>query len=155
MKKWLFLFALIFGVSALSAQSVEDYIQLIKADLNTERKAIFIENMQFSEEESKAFWPVYDEYRSEHGKLGNERIAIYQEYIDNYENLNSEKGDDLMTRYFEAQVAFLDLEKKYFTQMKEALNTQRAVQFFQIEQRINALIQLEIMSALPISQPTE
>lgn len=155
MKKLLFLFTLIVGAVALNAQTVEDYMQLIKADLNAERKAIFIENMQFNDDESKAFWPIYDEYRSEHGKLGSERIAIYEEYLENYENLNSEKGDELMTRYFKVNESILKLEKKYFAQIKGALSTQRAVQFFQIEHRINALIQLEIMSALPISQPTE
>ena len=143
------------GAGALNAQSVEDYVQLIKADLDAERKAIFIENMQFNEDESKAFWPIYDEYRLEHGKLGKERLSIYEEYIENYENLNSEKGDELMDRYYTVQESLLKLEKNYFAQIKEAMNTQRAVQFFQIEHRINILIQLEIMSALPISQPTE
>jgi len=153
MKKLFALLFILVGAVSLHAQSVEDYVQLIKADLDAERKAIFIENMKFNEEESKAFWPVYDEYRAEHGKLGKERLEIYKEYIDNYENLNSEKGDELMTRYFSLNEGLLNLEKKYFNSMKEALSTQRAVQFFQIEHRINALIQLEIMSALPISQP--
>lgn len=128
-------------------------MQLIKADLNTERKAILVENMQFEGEESEVFWPIYDEYRMEYGKLGSEKLAIYEEYIENYDNLNSETGDELMKRYFKVNQSILTLEKKYFQELKDALNTQRAVQFFQIENRINTLIQLEIMSALPISQP--
>lgn len=155
MKKVVALLSLVF-VSTLSfSQTVEDYVQLIKSDLNTEKRAIFIENMQFNEEESKMFWPIYDEYRLERDKMGSRKMTMYQDYMDNYENLNTEKGDELMEEYFSLQNSILDLEKKYFKKIKESLSTQRAVQFFQIEHRINMLIQLEVMSALPISEPTE
>lgn len=155
MKKLLLLLSILIGSTAIYAQTVDDYLQLMKADLDTERKAIFIENMRFSEEESLAFWPIYDDYRAERAKLAQEKLAIYKGYLENYENLNSEEGEKLMTRYFKLNESVLKLEKKYFTKMKTALSPQRAVQFFQLENRINLLVQLEVASQLPISTPQQ
>ena len=80
---------------------------------------------------------------------------MYEDYINNYENLNSEKGAEIIDQYFKLNQAILDLEKNYAGKFTAELNAQRAVQFFQIENRINVLIQLEIMAALPISVPVE
>ncbi len=153
MKKLLLLSLLALSTIFAKAQSTEDYFQLLAADLNTNKKAIFVENMQFSEEESKIFWPIYDNYRAERDGLSKEKLAIYEAYIDMYENLDEEKGESLMTDYFKIEASIAKLEKSNYLKMKQALSVKRAVQFLQIENRINMLIQIEVLSALPIVQP--
>jgi hypothetical protein len=70
-----------------------------------------------------------------------------------YENLDEEKGESLMADYFKIEASITKLEKSTYVKMKQALSVKRAVQFLQIENRINMLIQIEVMSALPIVQP--
>ena len=75
MKKLLSLLAVVLFASTAFSQTLEDYMQLVKADLDAQRKAIIIENMKFSDSESKAFWPVYNEYRAERSELGKNEIS--------------------------------------------------------------------------------
>ena len=153
MKKLATLFLTLFISITAFSQSVEDYFQLISADLNTNKKAIFIENMQFNEEESKVFWPIYDNYRSKRDKLSKQKMDIYESYIQMFDNLDDAKGEELMSKYFKIEASITKLEKSTYEKMKSALNVRRAVQFLQIENRINMLIQIEVLSALPIVSP--
>ena len=64
--------ALLFlGLSSVSVQASEskadvtdqEKIELLRSALQVERKAIVARNINLSNEENRAFWPVYHEYR--------------------------------------------------------------------------------------------
>ena len=54
-----------------------DYIELIRSDIQTEKKAIITENMMFSEEESAIFWPIYNEMTK---KIKENRMSMKKVY---------------------------------------------------------------------------
>ena len=57
------------------------------------------EYMKFDDStKATAFWKLYDEYEAERKKLGQDFIAILQDYANNYENLDDKKADELVTR---------------------------------------------------------
>jgi hypothetical protein len=57
----LLLIALVLGIT-VNAQDFNDYLEVSREVLKTEKKALIADLMQFSSEESQAFWPVYNEY---------------------------------------------------------------------------------------------
>jgi hypothetical protein len=58
----------------LFAQSQADEEELVKSTLQTGKKAIIVDNAGFTEDESKAFWPIYNEFQQGKEKL-NERTS--------------------------------------------------------------------------------
>ena len=52
---------LIVACTVVYAQQ-DAYVELLRADLKAEKVAVITEAMNFSEEESLAFWPIYREY---------------------------------------------------------------------------------------------
>ena len=54
-----------------NAQSVDNEIQVARSALQADRKATVTEAMQFTEQEAKAFWPLYDQYQAEMVKSGD------------------------------------------------------------------------------------
>jgi len=71
------------------------YTELLRSDLRAQKVAIITEVMEFTEEEDKAFWPLYREYDTEMSKLGDERVALIAEYARNYDALTDEVADKL------------------------------------------------------------
>ena len=66
MKK-LFLLIAIIGLGINSyAQQVNDYMEVTRAALKTEKKAMIAEVMSLTPEESEPFWALYNEFQ---GKL--------------------------------------------------------------------------------------
>ncbi len=58
---------MLFGAPAVRAQ-VQHEIALTRADIQTERQALVAENLPLTEDQAKAFWPMYRTYREEVAK---------------------------------------------------------------------------------------
>lgn len=130
--------------------SYDKYIELLRQDVKAERVAIVTEVMDFTDAEGSAFWPLFREYELEASKLGDERLSIIKDYAANYENLTDEKAKELMERVFKLEEKENKLRKKYFKKMDKVLSTKRVAKFFQIDNQINQLIDIQISSELPL-----
>ncbi|HAM49865.1 MAG TPA: hypothetical protein DCP92_03925 [Nitrospiraceae bacterium] len=53
----------------LLAQTQADEEEVVKSLLQAGKKAIIVDNIGFTEDESKGFWPVYDEFQQIKQKL--------------------------------------------------------------------------------------
>jgi hypothetical protein len=145
----LLIFFCSFGIYA---QDINDYIELMRADLKTERRAIITQNMQFSEEESAAFWPIYKEYEFEFSKLGDQEVALIKDYADNFEKMTDEKAKDLMNRAFKINEDQIKLRKKYYNKLVKVMSPISAAKFVQLDNQISMLVDLQIASELPLIQ---
>ena len=130
--------------------NTQAYIQLLHADLKASKRTLIKEAMQLDESQAAAFWPVYNQYDVEQTKLGDEKLAIVQDYAHNFLAMTPEKADQLAHRVMELDEQRLALRNKYYDLMKKALPTVLVVRFFQIENQIQLIVDLQIAANLPI-----
>ncbi len=128
------------------------YTELLRADVKVKRVAIITEIMQFDDTEAASFWPIFRAYDLELSKIGDGRISLIEDYIDNYENITDQKADQLMTQVFALEAQRAELKKKYFDKMKKTLSPVTAARFFQIENQIQHIIDLQTSASLPTMQ---
>ena len=128
------------------------YTELLRADVKAKRVAIITEIMQFDDTEAASFWPIFRAYDLELSKIGDGRISLIEDYIDNYENITDQKADQLMTQVFALEAQRAELKKNYFDKMKKTLSPVTAARFFQIENQIQHIIDLQISASLPTMQ---
>jgi len=147
MKRSMLVLLLLFPV-VLSAQ--DKYIELLRANLKTERVAIITEAMQLTDKEADIFWPIYRDYDHERTKLADTRIAILKDYASHYGDLTDKKAQDIVYRVFDLERDILDLEEKYFVKLRRELSAHVAARFFQVERQLNMLIQMQVSSELPL-----
>jgi len=151
MKKLMLIVAL-FSVTSVFAQNVDDFIQLLKSDVQSDKIAIITEVMNFTDEQSEKFWPVYNEYSNELSKLGDKRIANIKDFAANYDSLTDEKANQLIGNSFDYQEDRLDLNEDYFNKFSEALGPIVAAKYMQLERQIQLIIDLSINSNLPLAK---
>jgi len=132
--------------------NVREYVELLRTDLKAKRVGLIAEIMQFNDADAAAFWPIFREYDLELTKIGDGRVQIIEEYAKNYESMTDEKADELMSRVLELEAQRAVLKKKYFDKMKMAVSPFTAARFFQIENQIQYLIDLQISANLPTMQ---
>jgi hypothetical protein len=133
----------------------EQYIELLRSDLKTQKVAIITEAMEFTPAEAETFWPIYREYDLKLSKIGDKRIAAIKEYATVYETISNEKADELMKTFLDLDGQYLDLRNEYFNKVKKAISPTVAARFMQVENQMNALVQLKIMSELPLVKKVE
>ena len=152
MKKLVILFLLL---SSMSLFAQDDFIELLRQDLKTQKVAVITETMNFTEAESNAFWPVYREYDFEATKLADERLAIIKDYAANFENMTDVKAKELIERSMKNQENRLKLRKKYFKEFLKVLPAIKAARFAQVDNQIGLLLDLQIASELPLVEAPE
>ena len=98
---------------AAQAQTKDDEIELTRSVIQAERKAIISVNMEFTDEESEAFWPVYNEYWTKMEKVNDRWLKMIKDYAKNYEALSGEKATELLNEYLDIESDALKLRKSY------------------------------------------
>jgi hypothetical protein len=128
------------------------YTELLRADVKAKRVAIITEIMQFNDSEAAAFWPLFRDYDYELSKLGDTKLQLITDYIKNYDDITNEKADDLMSAALALETQRAELKKKHFDIMKKALSARTAARFFQVENQMQQVVDLQISANLPALQ---
>ncbi len=145
-----FLILFILSFTSVFAQDVDSYIEQLKAEIKTDRKVIIINTMQFTEQQSEVFWPIYDEYAYELEKLASQRIANIKDFAANYDSLTDKKADELINNSFNFLEDRLSLNKKYYKKFAEVLTPMVAAKYMQLEHQIQLVMDLNIAANLPL-----
>jgi len=149
-------FALLIAVASaqtanVSAKPLTDSdIQLLRSDVQADKNTIIAHTMQFSDAESTAFWPVYRDYARDQQAIGDQRLQLIKDYAQNYDSLDDAKAKDMMQRAINIDQKNLSLRQDYWPKFTKALGAKRAAKFYQVDNRITLLINLELTSAIPL-----
>jgi hypothetical protein len=155
-------FGLLLGGFALSSVSAatrnseaekknsDYYIELVRRDLRQDKRQIIGEKLALKQAEADAFWPVYDRYEAELRRLGDEKLALINDYADNYKTMSEAKAGELTSKAIELDILRTSLLQQYLPQFQKALTNRRAAQFYQFEMPLLKIVDLQIASQLPI-----
>jgi hypothetical protein len=121
----------------------------VKAD----KKLVVAVNMDLSETEGKAFWPIYDAYQKELQAL-NERLGkMILTYADAYNKdaLTDELAKSLTSEALAIDQDELTLRKTYSNRLNAVLPGRKIARYLQIENKIRAAIRYELASGIPLA----
>ena len=150
MKRLLSIAGIVLFSASLFAQTGNDYLEMARDVLKTEKKAAIAEVMQLTEAESAPFWELYNEYQGKLYLVANKRIAIIKDYADNYETLTDEKADELWLAAMAYAQEVLKLEKQYYKKFKKILPAGKAARLFQAENKIETMIDAQLALEIPL-----
>ena len=125
-------------------------IQLMRQDLQKQKNQIITDTMTFSDSEASAFWPVYKEYASEQHTIAAKRFDVIIDYAKSLEKMDDSKARDLSNRLFAVDDETLALRKKYYPRFEKALGAKRAAKFYQVDNRLSLLINVQLSSEVPL-----
>jgi hypothetical protein len=128
----------------------ERLVELLRKDVRAAKADIVGKTMNFDAAQAAAFWPVYKAYEAERQALGDARLGVIQDLAEHFETLNDAKAKGLLDRSFALEEQRLALEKKYKDELLKVLPAKTVARFFQVDSRINNLINLEISSQIPL-----
>ncbi len=130
--------------------NLDSYIQVLRSNVRTQRVEIIAQAMQFNNTESSAFWPVYRNYELALDKLNDERIALLKQYAENLDKMTPAKAKALAEKSFALQQQKTDLKRKFFAEFEKALPANRVAKFFQVDNRLDLLIDLQVAAQVPL-----
>jgi hypothetical protein len=125
-------------------------VQLIRQDVQSEKNQIITHTMTFTESEAAAFWPVYKEYAAEQHAIGTKRLNLIVDYAQNLDRLDDDKARDLSQRMLAIDDDIQSLRRRYYPRFEKALGAKRAAKFYQVDNRLTLIINLQLGSQIPL-----
>lgn len=142
-------FALAFALP-LSAQSQDDTIELARSVVQTERMAVVAANLGLSDAESAVFWPLYTEYRAAVDQAVDVRVALLKKFFAIQETLTDEEASALLDDFLKYEQDLLNVRTTYARKMRKVLSGRTVARFFQIENKMDTVIEYEMASEVPL-----
>ena len=143
---------LTFSFSTQSFSQSDAEIEAMQSLARAQIKFIIITGLDLSSEENEVFWPIYDAYREELSKVGEQATQLVNDYAATYQNMTNEAADDLITRYFAVEKARLEIRMDYREKFAEVLSPIKVAKFTQIENKLIAIAQYRLASLIPLME---
>ena len=143
--------------SVARAQAVDPWtaIQQLQVDLKADRQAVVAANLPLNESEARAFWPVYKDYRGEVEKIGERAASLIVAYATNFETMTDAKADAFFKDSLGIDRDRLAVREKYVPRVRAVLSGQKAARFFQIENKLDAIVNISLTSEIPLVPVTK
>ena len=134
------------------AQDDSSNMQIVREKILADRKLFVAGNLELSEEQAKDFWPVYEMYIEDLQKLRAKGAFIIDDFASNYIDMTDAKARDLLNEYMAYETEHLALRQDYLSRFRKAVPEKKVARFYQIENKINAIVNYELAGQIPLMQ---
>src|SRR5262249_3766470 len=130
------------------SQSAPDQdLQMWKKDLRSQKKQMVAANMDLTDAEAEKFWPVYDRYATDLAKVCDAELELVAKYSENYRTMNGDDAESYIRRRAAVEEDLMQLRLKYVPEFRRVLSGRQTALFFQIEWRLDLMINLQLAQA--------
>ena len=129
----------------------DDSRELAREAIHANKKLVVAANMNLNVNEKEGFWAVYEDYQKEIAKLYERTADLIEEFAINFETLSDGKASELMDSYLKIEADSLNLKKSYLGKFKKVLPAQKVLRYYQIENKIEAVIDYELVDKIPLA----
>jgi len=143
------------AAGATSNNIKDQDIELLRSDLRSQRKQLVALNLPLTADEATKFWPIFDQYRKEAIKPNDERWAVIKEYAANYDSMTDAQAEDYMKRSTAVEQQLLALRMRYVPLFEKVISAKKTALLYQIDRRIDLLINLQLSTLIPMVEPNK
>jgi hypothetical protein len=137
-------------VPALAQEKPADNMQIVLEKVHADKKLLVAANMELTESEAKAFWPVYEEYQNELFLLRSRTVKLLNDYGNAYETMSNDKAKKLLDELMIIEALGPKLRQAYLPKFRKVLPEVKVVRYYQIENKINAAVNYELAANIPL-----
>ncbi len=135
------------------AQTASD-MEILRQKLQADKKLVVAQAMQLTDAEASGFWPVYDAYQADLGRINTQLGEVIKAYAAAYrtDTLTNEKAQELMADALKIEQAEVDLKKAYVPKLSAVVSQVKVARYLQIETKIRALFKYELAGEIPLAK---
>ena len=129
-----------------------DNMEIVKEKIRSDKKLLVATNMQLTESEANAFWPVYESYQAELAKLRDREIKLIEKFAASYETMSDDVAKKLLDDSLSIDLSHQKLRQSYLSNFRGVLSDKKVARYYQLESKINAVMEYELARRIPLVQ---
>ena len=143
-----------FAAPAMAQDKPEDNMQILRDKIQADKKLVIATNMDLTESEAKAFWPIYDAYQKDLQKINRRIVNLLDSYAADAraKTLTDDKAKKLIDEALAIEQAEANLKTTYAPKLEKVLPVKKVARYLQIENKIRALIRYDLAQGVPLVQ---
>jgi len=140
--------------SGMAQDKPADNMQILRDKIKADKKLVVATNMELTESEAKAFWPIYDEYQKDLQKINRRIVNLLDSYAADAraKTLTDDKAKKLIDEALAIEQAETNLKSTYAPKLEKVLPVKKVARYLQIENKIRALIKYDLAQGVPLVQ---
>ena len=134
-----------------SAQTTPaDNMELVRDKVRADKKLLVAENMRLTEAEAKAFWPVYEAFQADLGKLTDRAVKLVEYYAANYRSMTDTAATRIVDDHLGLERDRAALLQSYRQRFSNVLPPIKVARYYQIENKVRAIVGWELAKGIPL-----
>jgi hypothetical protein len=139
----------------VSPTMTDEDIALLRKDLRAMKMQVIGQNMSLSEEEGQKFWPIYNHYVKDLQLVNDKKYALLKQYAEMWATMTDQDALIYVRNWLETDGQAQALRLKYVPVVSQVLPGRKAATFFQLDRRLNMMIDLQLFSQIPLAHVKE
>lgn len=99
--------------------STDDFVELLRKDVRSEKKQIIAQNMDLSDDEAVKFWQVYDRYAADLSRIYDTKLALLSDYADNYSSMTGEQAENYIRKRADVEQSIMQSATKIHSRIPQ------------------------------------
>jgi hypothetical protein len=133
-------------------QTVTDEdIVLLRKDLRAMKMQVIGQNMSLSEDEGQKFWPIYNHYVKDLQVVNDQKYALLKQYAEMWSTMSDQDAMIYVRHWLEVDGQAQALRLRYVPVVSQVLPGKKAATFFQLDRRLNMIVDLQLFSQIPLA----
>jgi hypothetical protein len=133
----------------------DEDIALLRRDLRAMKMQVIGQNMSLSEEEGQKFWPIYNHYVKDLQLVNDKKYGLLKQYAEMWATMSDQDALIYVRNWLETDGQAQALRLKYVPVVSQVLPGRKAATFFQLDRRLNMMIDLQLFSQIPLAHVKE
>ena len=140
----------LFIVPVCAQDKPADTNQLVREKIQADKKLFVAENMKLTEAEAKVFWPVYERFQKDLGKLFDRTKQLIDDYAKNYQTITDATAKKLIDDMIVLENDRVKLRKEYLPRFRKVLSDKKVARYYQLENKIFAVVSYDVTRVIPL-----
>jgi Spy/CpxP family protein refolding chaperone len=137
--------------SAQTANAIDEAEVLI-SQIQTDKRAIVLKTLALTDAQVAAFTPIYDQYQAEMKVLFERGAAVLDKFAANFGSMTDEAAGAILKESLKIRDDRNAVMRKYVKKMDKVLPTTKVLQWAQVENKLNTLLDMQAAMIVPIAQ---
>ncbi len=133
----------------------DEDIALLRKDLRAMKMQVIGQNMSLSDTEGQKFWPIYNHYVKDLQEVNNRKYALLKQYAEMWATMTDQDALIYVRNWLESDGQAQALRLKYVPVVSQVLPGRKAATFFQLDRRLNMMIDLQLFGQIPLAHVKE
>lgn len=128
----------------------EATLELLVSTIQANKKALVAVNLVLEETEAAAFWSVYDRYQADLDGIALRFVTLVRDYTQHYKTMDDALSQKLVEESLAIEQDRTAVRRKYLKPFSEALSGRKVARFYQLENKLYAIVRYEIARGIPV-----